>query len=301
MITRRRVLTILAGAAALPAFSTHAAIRPAQWKGIALGADARIIIDHPDAPALIARATAEIRRLENIFSLYRRESQLSRLNRDGMLTDPPFEMIELLSLCAAVNARTSGAFDPTIQPLWTVWAEAAVRGVKPGKEQLRRARARTGWRHVRFSAERVSFERSGMALTLNGIAQGYIADRVAALFRQEGIENVLIDAGEITALGHAPDGRDWRITLGRAGGRKITLNNMAVATSAPLGTTFDDGGTLGHIIDPRTGKPGGRWARISVVERSAAMADGLSTAFCLMDRAEIGAARGSARVYLQPA
>ncbi len=301
MITRRRVLTLLAGAAALPAFNTHATIRPARWKGVALGADAQIIIDHPNAPALIARATAEIHRLENIFSLYRRESQLSRLNRNGMLRDPAFEMIELLSLCAALNARTGGAFDPTIQPLWAVWAEASVRGTIPDENLLTQARARTGWRHVRFSAERVSFVRSGMALTLNGIAQGYIADRIATLLRQEGIKNVLIDTGEITALGHAPDGRDWRITLGKTGGRKITLNNMAVATSAPLGTTFDDGGTLGHIIDPRTGKPGGRWAEISVTDRSAAVADGLSTAFCLMDRTEISAAKGNAHVYLQQA
>ncbi len=301
MITRRRLLTILAGAAAMPVTAARAAPQPAQWKGIALGAQARIIVDHPDAPALIARATAEIRRLENIFSLYRRDSELSRLNRTGVLEEPSFEMAELLSLCAALHIRTGGAFDPTIQPLWAVWAEASVKGASPDKDLLARTRARTGWRHVRFSAERVAFSRPAMALTLNGIAQGYIADRVAAIFRESGIKDVLIDAGEIAALGHGPDGRDWQITLGRPGGRKIALSNLAVATSAPLGTTFDDDGTLGHIIDPRTGRPGGRWAGVSVVERSAAVADGLSTAFCLMEKSEIEAAKGSARVYLRPA
>ncbi len=289
MTTRRRFLTILAGAAVLPTLANAAA----NWRGIALGADAQIILDHPDADALITSAVAEIHRLEGLFSL-RQDSQLTRLNAAGRLSNPAPEMLELLSICSAINARTGGAFDPTIQPLWALYAESFAAGSTPSAAAL--AKANTGWQHLRFSPAEVSFAKPDMALTLNGIAQGFIADKVAALFRAEGVENVLIDTGEIMALGTAPDGAAWPITIANTDGQTARLSNAAMATSAPLGTTFDAAGAIGHILDPRTKQPGGLWAQTSVTATSAALADGLSTAFCLMTSAEIQAA-GQDGVY----
>jgi thiamine biosynthesis lipoprotein len=283
MTTRRRFLTILAGAAVLPTLTNAAA----NWRGIALGADAQIILDHPNADALIASAVAEISRLEGLFSLHQ-DSQLTRLNAAGQLQDPAPEMLELLSICSAVNARTNGAFDPTIQPLWALYAERISASATPSAAEI--AGVNTGWQHVQFSPAGVSFAKPDMALTFNGIAQGFIADKVAALFRANGVENVLVDTGEIMALGAAPDGKPWPVTIANTGGKIAPLSNVAMATSAPLGTVFDAAGTVGHILDPRTGLAGGQWAQVSVTATSAALADGLSTAYCLMDAAEIATA-----------
>jgi len=307
MITRRRALTILAGATLLPATGATASTAIGEWSGIALGAEARIVLEHADADRLIASAVSEIHRLEGIFSLYQPDSQLSRLNNDGILPDPGFEMIELLSVCAGLHARTNGAFDPTVQTLWALYAQAVSQGSSPSPEDLKAAMDRTGWQHVRFSGDEVSFARRGMGLTLNGIAQGYIADRITQLFRDQGVSNVLVNTGEISALGRAPDGGSWNVTLANSGpnsgansGRtQVPLSNAAIATSAPLGTTFDANGRLGHILDPRTGLAGGQWSQVSVVSNSAARADGLSTAFCLMNKAEIAAAREDDRVFLR--
>ncbi len=293
MTTRRRFLTILASATALPARAIPASAATRQWKGIALGANARIILDHPRADALLTEAVTEIGRLESLFSLYR-DSQLTRLNRDGVLPGPAPEMLEILSICSAINARTNGAFDPTIQPFWALYAESYAAGTKPTAAQI--AAVSTGWKHLRFSPAEVAFTRPGMALTLNGIAQGYIADRVGALLRADGVRDVLVNTGEILASGTAPDGKAWPVRLGHDGTRTVALSNVAVATSAPLGTTFDQQGRVGHIIDPRTGQPGGLQKQISVISTSAAMADGLSTAFCLMTEDEIDAAKGDAEV-----
>ncbi|MCK4713875.1 MAG: FAD:protein FMN transferase, partial [Marinosulfonomonas sp.] len=293
MTTRRRVLTILAGAAALPVLGAKAQANVARWQGIALGANAQIVLDHPNAEQLIAKAVTEIHRLEGIFSLYQNESQLSRLNRDGALVDPAFEMVELLSACTGLHARTKGAFDPTVQALWALYAKGASTGATLTVQQISGALEVTGWNYVRYSASNISFDRPGVMITLNGIAQGYIADKIAALLRREGVENVLVNTGEIAAVGHAPNGDAWPVKLGTADGPDLPLRNMSVATSSPLGTTFDDTGSTGHILDPRNGYPGGRWRQISVVCHSAALADGLSTAFCLMSKAEINAARES--------
>ncbi len=281
MTTRRRFLTILAGAAMLPGLAGAAV----NWRGIALGAEARIILDHPDADLLIARAVAEISRLESLFSLHR-DSQLTRLNQTGILANPAPEMLELLSICAVLNARTAGAFDPSIQPLWALYARSFAAGITPGAGQI--AKIQTGWQHLRFSPSQVSFAKPDMALTLNGIAQGFIADKIAALFRAQGVQNVLVNTGEIMALGTAPNGLAWPVNI--INGPELPLSNAAIATSAPLGTTFDAKGAIGHILDPRTGQPGAQWAQVSVTATSAALADGLSTAFCLMSTAEINAA-----------
>lgn len=299
MTTRRRVLTILAGAAVLPVLGARASTFVSEWNGIALGAKARIILAHPDADRLIASAVDEIHRLEGIFSLYQKGSELSRLNRDGVLTNPSFEMIELLSICSNLNARTNGAFDPTVQALWSLYAQAGSQGYTPSADNISLALQSTGWSHVIYSGTEVWFAKDGVALTLNGIAQGYIADRVTKLFRENGVNNVLINTGEISAMGLAPDGDSWKVKLGNVEGTSVSLNNTSIATSAPLGTTFDTNGIVGHILDPRTGFPGRNWPQVSVISTSAAIADGLSTAFILMDEAEITSVKGSDEVYLR--
>ncbi|MBV1863920.1 MAG: FAD:protein FMN transferase [Rhodobacteraceae bacterium] len=297
-MNRRRAITILAGAAALPGFGAQASTNLTTWRGIALGAGAQIVLDHVDAERLIARAVDEVHRLEKLFSLYREDSQLSRLNRDGLLPEPAFEMVELLSICAGLHARTGGAFDPTVQSLWGLYAQEYAAGGRPDEARIEQMLRVTGWQHVRFSGQQISFDRKGVQLTLNGVAQGYIADKVIAIFHRAGVKNVLVNTGEVSALGHG-QGRDgWQVKIGSAEGRSVALHDACVATSAPLGTTFDSLDNVGHILDPRTGRSGGKWAQVSVISKSAAQADGLSTAFCLMDEAEITAAKGGETVLL---
>ena len=120
----------MGGAAAFPS-TTMASPTTQQWSGIALGAEAKIILDHPKADTLIAQAVAEISRLENIFSLYREDSQLSKLNTQGFLRLPAFEMVELLSICSRIHAQTLGAFDPTVQGLWALYAQEISAGKMP--------------------------------------------------------------------------------------------------------------------------------------------------------------------------
>lgn len=280
-LSRRRFLAISATAALLPGALAAA---PRYWTGQALGARASIRLDHPDAAAITARCLAEIDRLEDILSLYRADSALARLNRDGRLDAPPFELLECLSLAGSVHRASGGRFDPTLQPLWALWAESAAQGRRPSDAERQAALARGGWGDVHLSEDRIAL-RPGMALTLNGIGQGYVADRVAALLEAEGLTDILIDTGEMRALG----GRAWPVRIERGG--SVDLTARALATSAPLATCFDAGGRDGHILDPRTGGPAASaWAQVSVSAPQAALADALSTAACLTrDREELDA------------
>lgn len=287
-MNRRRFLTVTAGLVTLSVTGARAntgGLR--QWRGVALGAGATIALAHPDADRLIDAARTEIARLENVFSLYRHDSAISRLNRKGLLPAPPFEMLECLALCSRVHAASDGRFDPTIQPLWATQAEAWAQGHPPTLAALRQAAALVGWDGIFFDEDEVRLARPGMALTLNGVAQGYIADRVADLLRTEGLTDVLVDTGEIAARGHMPDGADWPVKV--AGGPHLRLSDRAMATSAPLGTVFDPASRVGHILNPQDGTsalPG--WTSVTITAPHAALADALSTAACLMpDRTAI--------------
>ncbi|MCD2183724.1 FAD:protein FMN transferase [Rhizobium sp. GN54] len=282
-ITRRRLIAISAVLAILPAVARADRGTARLWTGQALGARASIRLDHPDGEAIAARVMAEIDRLEDILSLYRPDSALSRLNREGNLSAPPFELLECLSLAGAVHRASGGRFDPTVQPLWALWAQSAADGRRPDAAAIEEVRRRTGWDKVELDTAAIVL-RPGMALTLNGIGQGYVADRVATLLESEGLTDILIDTGEFRALGGRPEsnpGEGWPVRLET--GERLVLRQRALATSAPLGTTFDQSGKDGHILDPATGMPGpSRWRAVSISAPSAAIADALATAACLM-------------------
>jgi len=301
-LSRRRFIRIFAATAAVAPFgaSAFASARPGlhRWQGVALGAGASVTlagVSAKRAEALIARARAEMERLEGIFSLYRAESALSRLNRDGRLNAPPPDMTALLSMVDGLHTATDGAFDPSVQPLWRLLAET---GGAARAEARAEALELVGWRHVAFDAGHVRLARPDMALTLNGIAQGYATDRVAALLKAEGLENALVSVGEVAALGPRAPGVPWEVGLADAetdaADEVVPLHTGAVATSAPAGTVLSADGAIGHILDPRHGVTEGAWRRVSVLHPSAAIADGLSTAAVLMATPEI---KRAARLY----
>lgn len=273
---RRRFLTIAAAAIALPA----RAAEPAIWTGRAMGADARIVL-HGASPALarrlFRRVERAVARIEGHFSLHA-ESALTRLNRDGRLSRPAPEILDVLRLSDRVHHATGGAFDPTVQPLWLAVATGG---------DVAAARRAIGWTRVRVSADQIALA-PGMALTFNGIAQGHAADRIAGLLRAEGFGDVLIDMGEVMALG-TTGGRDWLAAVAAPDGAEVArvgLSDRALATSSPMGTPI--GGGAAHILHPRGLPP--CWSTVAVSAGTAALADALSTAFCLMDRTAIDAA-----------
>lgn len=291
LVSRRRFISILAG---LPILAGASSLRAEpntffRWHGIALGAEAEIWLDHPQAAEITDRAAAEIARLEAIFSLNRSDSALARLNAQGRLDAPPFELLECLGLSGRIHSATSGLFDPTVQPLWALYARSHAEGHSPQPADLSRALQLVNWSGTKFDETAIQLS-PGAALTLNGIAQGYIADRIADFLRAQGLSDVLVNTGEYRALGAMPDGEPWPVRL--AAGGTVELVGRALASSSPLGTTFDPEGRIGHILNPTTGLPApARWRNVSISSSSAALADGLSTAACLMlDRSSIDAA-----------
>jgi len=284
ILSRRRTLGILA-AAALPLSGTAQAKTEAHWQGQALGADASIRLRHPDrqrADAALKDCQREISRLENVFSLFRRSSTITRLNWDGHLERAPTAMIDLLHLAERLSQISDGAFDVTVQPLWNAYAR--------GGDQRRDVEAGLSlvdWQGVQIDGRKIRLAREGMAITLNGIAQGYMTDRIADRLRQSGFAHVLVHLGEYRGLGRREDGRPWQVGIADPLDQglidQIALDNRAIATSSPWGTRLATGdqGDIGHLLDPRTGRPISHWQSVSVVAERATIADGLSTTIAI--------------------
>jgi len=264
------------------------------WQGVALGADAMLQLHHPDpaeADRLIGKCLTEVSRLERIFSLYRDDSALRRLNRDGRLTDPPIELVELMGSAESFSKLTAGAFDATVQPLWdlyaTHFAALDVDPAGPSEAAIAATLACVGHEALEIDPTQISFARGGMSVTLNGIAQGYITDCIVDLLRRAGVDRSLVDMGETRAIGPRPSGEPWIIGLEdpRAPGqvtKRIEIVNQAVATSGGYGTLFDAAGRFNHIFDPSTGRTSWRYLSVSVIAPNATAADALSTAFSIM-------------------
>jgi thiamine biosynthesis lipoprotein len=270
-MNRRRFLSLSAAALAPLPGRAETVI---EWQGRGLGTalSLRLIgADPHQARRIFARIEAEVERIDSLASLHR-ESSLARLNRDGRLAWPSPDLLDLLTLAGQVHAATRGAFDPTVQPLWLATASGTDIGA---------ARALVGWNRLRLSDEEIRLDH-GQALTLNGIAQGWAADRIAALLCAQGFAGALIDMGEIVALGQGPEAGAWPVAIASPDGSRLAdarLRNRALATSSPRGTLINGSP---HIIGPQGQLP--IWQTVSVSAPGAAVADALSTAFCLMDR-----------------
>ncbi len=286
---KRRTLLIASlglGSAALTRAATET--RPGlQWRTrplLALGTTVRLRAAHVDAAQVeraLDAATATLRAVEASMSLFRDDSELCRLNRDGHLRAPSAHLLTVLREARLVSERSGGAFDATVQPLWSAYDRARRVGRLPTDAERIDAQARTGWQQIRIESDSVRFYRAGMALTLNGIAQGYAADAVRMTLQANGIEHALIDTGEFSAIGRNDRGAPWAVgvedphDLARLLA-SVKLNGRALATSADHRSAFTADRKHHHIIDPATGDSPPALSSVTVVADSAMRADALT-------------------------
>ncbi len=249
------------------------------------------------AVELASRALDRIEALEAQLTVYRDDSEVSRLNRSAH--EGPVEvepgLFDLLELARAVSEWSGGAYDVTAGALSEAWG--FVRGPKrvPSDAERADAMARTGWSKLRLDRARrtVGFETPGLVVNFGSIGKGYAIDRAVDVLRGHVLPtSALVHGGQssLFALG-SPPGRfagRWEIALQNPSDPESPLGvfrvrNRAVGTSGGAYQRFEaEGRSYGHILDPRTGEPADGPSSVTVLAPTAAEADALSTALYVL-------------------
>lgn len=296
-MTRRRMLTLSLGGGALlsaGAGSLTSLRQPLRQSGLVevvrhgrgLGTDLSLTVIARSTSVgeqAIDAAFAEIETVEQVMSLYRPDSQISQLNRERMLINPHPYLRNVLSTAAMISSLSDGAFDITVQPLWNLYSESRQAANGPSSEKIDAARQSIGWQSVELGSDFVRLNQPVEAITLNGIAQGFATDRVLSALRQAGIQQALINVGELASLGGKSAAKPWVAGIQHprepdAFAEVIALDGRCLATSGDYATTFSADFSRNHIFDPRTGESPHELASVSIVAPSGMLADGLSTA-----------------------
>lgn len=260
----------------------------------------RLADSRPDRGALrrlqtdIDAALAEVNRQ---MSTYLPDSEISRFNRTGaaepvaVSADFGFVVRRALEIAAA----TGGAFDPTVGALVNLWGFGpdGLRREAPSAEQIAAVRLAVGYRHLRLMDDgRLAKDIPDLQLDLGAVAKGYAVDKVAALLRDRGIDNFLVEiGGEILGAGLNAEGEPWRVGVlrpddsGAMQGVARLTGGRAIATSGDYRNFYRDetGAIESHILDPRTAAPVGHAvASVSVLADYCLTADALATALFVL-------------------
>jgi FAD:protein FMN transferase len=248
---------------------------------LAFGTTVSVQVAHDneqEARRAMEEALVQARIIDRLMSIYREGSQIHTLNERGQVDRPDPHLLTVLKASRRLSMLTGDAFDITVQPLWLA---------STGALDKRAARELVGWRDVQASHDAVRLLRAGMAITLNGIAQGYATDLALEAVRARGISSALVDIGEFASMGRRPDRTSWQVGIAnpRAPARTIRtarLDGRSLATSGDYECTFSADYTRHHIVDPTTGESPTELAGVSVAAPMAMLADGLSTALMVM-------------------
>ena len=259
-----------------------------------------------DAVAALDRMLATLESTERELSTWRPESLLSRLNRQPVAEswEAPDSLCLLLGELTSWTQLSSGAFDPAVGSLVAAWGLRDT-GAIPARAALERARARAGLGHFAVQTSPCSITRLADAtLNAGAFGKGAALDRVASLG-----ESGLVDlGGQLAVFGASPVG-GWPVRIAHPRHRQIPVVELSL-TGGSLAVTggserdrWVDGERVGHIVDPRTGRPVSRSLSVAVWHERALAADAIATALYVMgidEGREWAEAHGIAACFLVP-
>jgi len=248
-----------------------------------MGTSARIIVPK-EKRALADSAYTQMLLVDSLMSVWKQETELSRLNARGGMRVSPLTL-SCIRIALAAAERTSGAFDPTVWPLVHAWGFDSDSPHIPAPESLEAARGLVNWRLVSITGDSVSLG-PGQRLDLGGVAKGFALDLASAKLRELGCEDFLVEIGGDIVCSGQKGAQPWRIGIRDPVNRDRIIGTMsiqgqqvAICTSGDYERFVEAGGTrYSHIMDPRKGEPSRGVVSVTLIGReSGAMTDAMAT------------------------
>lgn len=239
-------------------------------------------------------AEKEIHRLDRLFSITEKESEVTKINENAGIG--PVEISQdtkdLLVSAKEINELTKGAFDITVEPVVKAWGFTEEVHHVPSMEKLKELLTLVDEKSLEVKEEENTafLKRQRMALDLGGIAKGYTSDRVTQLLKSQGITSAILSlGGNISAIGLREDGEKWNVAVQDPINTSeyvgvLHVNDQSVITSGGYQRFFEeDGKVYHHIINPKTGHPAEEGLlSVTIISANGTKADGLSTALFVL-------------------
>ena len=257
-----------------------------------MGAEVRVTAwteDESSAHAAMSAVFDEFDRLDALLSVWRPGSDVLKVNAAAGRSPVrvSHETLEVLQVAQQVSEWTGGKFDVTFAALADVWKfdhDRDGRVPTPAEVAARLPLIDYTAVVIDAGAGTVFISRSGMRMHLGGVGKGYAIDRAVAMFRHAGLDNFMVQfGGDLFVSGRAPDG-PWRLGINDPRGAPddafalLALHNSTFSTSGDYERAFlKDGERYHHILDPDTGAPARDCVSVTIVAKTAVLADALST------------------------
>ncbi|MDZ7626091.1 MAG: FAD:protein FMN transferase [Ignavibacteriaceae bacterium] len=243
--------------------------------------------DEKNADDAIAKAFAEIKRIDDLFTTYNEDSPVWQFNHSSdSIIAVDEEIYTLMILCDSLWKMSDGCFDAAIESLIHTWGFDSSSPEVPNEHEIKSALVESNWNKIKLINDGNVFRSVTAGLNFGAIAKGYAVDKAIDVLKNSGIQSALVNAGgEIKAIGN-----DWVVGVQHPGElnkiiRRIKLNGMSVATSGDYENYFENNGVrYHHILDPKTGYPSRGLQSVTVIHKDNAFADGLATAVFVMGK-----------------
>lgn len=235
-----------------------------------------------------AKAFNEINRIEQLFSTYKADSEVSRINQLAGFQKVKLssEVFSLIKLSVDLSKLSQGAFDITYESIG--YQYNLRKKSKPSDSKISQLLDSINYQNIQLDYPNISFKKPNVKINLGGIAKGYAIEKSSKLLKKCGIREGIISAGGDSKIIGNKHGKEWVIGIQHPRKKdelalRIPLSNISLSTSGDYERFyFDNGKRIHHIINPKTGKPTSETWSASVIGDNATFTDALSTSIFVL-------------------
>lgn len=244
-----------------------------------------------NAENAISQSEKEIKILESSFSVTDKNSDIYKINANsGVAVKVSKDTSSLIDYANKISKETNGATDITIYPVLKEWGFTTDEYKVPDNSTLKKLLKKVDYKKITVKDNTVNIPKD-YAIDLGSSAKGYTGDKIAKIFKSNGVKSALINlGGNVQAVGTKPDGSYWNIAVkdpidSNSDFCILSIADKAVITSGSYERYFtdDDGKRYWHILDPSTGKPADNGLiSVTVIGTNGTQCDCLSTSLFVM-------------------
>ncbi len=229
-----------------------------------------------------------------------KKGSLARVNKLLAESDEPFAVgpavKKLIEQSSVLSEKSEGLFNPAIGGLVKLWGfheDEMPRGPPPAKEKIESwLLQKDSMNNLRLDNLMLSTTNKNLKLDFGAFAKGYGVDRAIEHLKSQGVDHAIVNAGgDLRAIG-SKGNKPWVIGIRHPRGDSVIASlkvkgDESVFSSGDYERYYEyQGGRYHHILDPRTGYPASEMTSVTVVHKSAAIADAAATALFIAGPSE---------------